>query len=277
MHRNADLDALASAYYLKEIYGNCKIAGDGLDRFSKKIARKFDIEVVENVENDFEKIIVVDTPSREQLGKFKPLRIDEVYDHHESNSISAPKRFVFPEYSSCAEMLYNIRREKVSKKAYTLLIGGIISDTKWFRNANEKTFETLTRILREGKIKYEEVKSLFEFDLNYGERISILKGFQRAKYRTKGDKIICVTRVGANESVVANSLLSVGNIVFVASQRKEEVRITARSREKNLLKILEVLSRDFSCSYGGHPNAAGARCVGDSEAILNALIEIAEK
>ncbi|AGB05302.1 exopolyphosphatase-like enzyme [Aciduliprofundum sp. MAR08-339] len=277
MHKNADLDALSSAYYLSEVLGDSVIVSDGLDKFAKNAAQVLDIPVKDNVDGYYEKIITVDTASREQLGKFGDMRIDAVYDHHESNNIEARERYVNAGYPSCAEMVYDIHRIMPSRKAAMLLIAGIISDTVWFRHANARTMQIVGELMGEYGINMKDLINLVELPINFGEKISVLKGFQRLIYRSVGDKIAIATRVSANESTVAMALLTYADVVLVASSRKNMVRIIGRSRELNLLEIFAQISEDFSCSYGGHRKAAGMSCMGDAEAILKASLKLASE
>ncbi len=275
MHQNADLDALASALYLKEYFGNTVIASDGLDRISRALVRKFEIPITTSPEGEFEEIIAVDTASFQQLGKFSSMPVTTVYDHHASNDMDVKRRFVDPSYPSCAEMLYDTLKFKPSKITAYLLLGAIIMDTQWFRHANRRTFKIFHEIMEEYGIEMNELNEIIDDHITFGEKISVLKGFQRMRYRTVGDKIICGTFISANESICATTLLQFCDIVFVASRKKENVRITARSRDVNLLEIFKEVSEDFSCTYGGHKKAAGMNCRGDSEAIVNALLTVA--
>ena len=273
MHRNADLDALASANYLKECFGDAILVADGLDRHAKRIARLFGIDVLSEIPQEASHIIAVDTASDELLGKFSGVRIDEIYDHHESNSFSVDKGIVDSSYPSCSELIYENVKCKVSREAAMLLLLGIVTDTLWFKHGNRRTLRIFGEIMDEYSIGMREVLSLAS-TLDFGERVSALKGFQRLIYRSYRDKIVAITRVSAHESTVANAILEFADIVFVGSSRGEDVRITGRSKEMNLLDIYRELSEDFNCRFGGHRNAAGANCRGDVEAILNALLSI---
>ena len=278
MHKNADLDALASAFYLKEYFGEADIAADGLDRIAKSFVRKFNIEILSEIDEEkYDEILTVDTASFEQLGKFSNVKVDVVYDHHESNNMDAKMRFVDSSYPSCAEYLYDLLNYKPSKEASILLLGGIIMDTQWFRHARRDTFRIFHEILLLHDLEMNDISNVLEDNITFGEKISVLKSFQRMKYRTVEDKIICGTYVSSNESICATSLLQFCDIVFVASQREKNVRVTARSKDHNLLYIFEELSKDFQCSFGGHKKAAGANCMGDKEAIINALLAISSQ
>ena len=277
MHKNADVDALASAYFLKEYYGKALIVADGLDRHAKRLANLFSIEILDDLPDEYEEIITVDTASKEQLGKFSYVDIDVVIDHHESNNMGAEKRIVDITYPSCAEMVYDMYRFKASRTAALLILAGIIGDTLWFRHANSRTLRIFQEIMDEYDITMDEVRDLFDDNVSFGEKISVLKGFQRLIYRTYGDKIVAITRVSANESLVATEILNFADVVFVGSSRKDEVRIIGRSREVNLLDIFARLAEDYNCNYGGHRKAAGVNCRGDLEALLNSLIFIASE
>ena len=277
MHKNADIDAFSSAYYLSEILGDAVIVSDGLDRYVKNLVREKNLEVRDNIDFDYDEVITVDIASREQLGKFSNLKIDVVYDHHESNNIEADKRYVDPSYPSCAEMVYDIHKKKPSRFAALFLLAGIISDTLWFKHANRRTLQIFYEIMNAYDIEFQEIRTIVDMPITFSEKISVLKGFQRAIYRSYGNKIVVATRVSANESIVATELISFADMVFVGSARKDEVRVIGRSKEANLLDIFKELSEDFSCKYGGHKKAAGMSCMGDLEAILNAALIVSSK
>jgi len=277
MHKNADVDALASAYYLSEFYGDAVVISDGLDKHAKRLVREFNIPVLSDIPLEYDEVITVDTASREQLGKFSDVEIDVVFDHHESNNIMAKKRVVDTTYPSCAEMIYDMYPFEASRKAALLILAGIIGDTLWFKHANMRTLRIFHDIMEKYGIEMDEVRGLFDDAISFGEKIAVLKGFQRLVYRTYGDKIVIATRVSANESLVANELLDFADIVFVGSSRKNEVRIIGRSREINLLDIFSRLAEDYGCTYGGHRKAAGVSCQGDIEALLNSLFFIASE
>jgi nanoRNase/pAp phosphatase (c-di-AMP/oligoRNAs hydrolase) len=273
MHRNADLDALASAQYLKECFGEAVLVADGLDRHAKRIARGFGIEVLSEIPEDASYIIAVDTASADLLGKFSSIEVDEIYDHHESNNFSVEKGIVDPSYPSCSELLYDNLKCEISRETALLLLLGIVTDTLWFKHGNQRTLRIFGEIMEKYGIEMKDVLSLTS-TLSFGERVSALKGFQRLIYRSYGYKIVAVTKVSAHESIVANAILEFADVVFVGSSRGGDVRITGRSRDINLLEIYSELSEDFPCKFGGHRNAAGANCTGDVEAILNALLSI---
>ncbi len=271
------MDAFSSAHYLSEVYGDAVIVSDGLDRYVKNVVRIYNLKVLDSIDFEYDELITVDTASREQLGKFSRLHIDVVYDHHESNNIEANRRYVDSSYPSCAEMVYEMHRKKPSKLAALFLLAGIISDTFWLRYANRRTLSIFYEIMSMYPINFSDIREIVEMPVSFGEKISILKGFQRLIYRSYGNKIAVATKVNANESTIATELLNFADVVFVGSSRKNEIRIIARSKDINLLSLLEELAKDFSCTFGGHRNAAGMKCQGDLEALLNASLVLSEK
>ena len=83
VHGNADMDALGSAYAIARCFPGCAIfAPDGLDRVSKMVAAKMEIAVREGLGEGFDRIVVVDTSSPEQLCPGADFRADIVIDHH---------------------------------------------------------------------------------------------------------------------------------------------------------------------------------------------------
>jgi len=66
-HRNADPDALGSAFALKEAIGGTIGVIDGCDRVAAQIARQLNIEFVTKPVEDYDLIVVVDTSLRSSL------------------------------------------------------------------------------------------------------------------------------------------------------------------------------------------------------------------
>lgn len=153
-HIKMDADAfwsLASLYLIfKKIWKNVKAVNDS------ETPKDFDFLLKEKIiepeldlyEYNPDLIISLDAASTSQLWevflKYKDLfeKTDfVVIDHHQTNSWFWSLNFVFPEYSSACELLFDILKELDLKKLIdeqiaTLLIAGIHTDTNIFYNQN---------------------------------------------------------------------------------------------------------------------------------------------
>ena len=69
-HRNADPDALGSAFALKEAIGGTIGVVDGCDRVASQIAGQLNIEYVLSPKGDYDFVVVVDTSTPAQLNGF---------------------------------------------------------------------------------------------------------------------------------------------------------------------------------------------------------------
>ena len=112
IHGNADPDALGSAYALYRSFSDMTIAAPGgLDRLSKIIAEKLDLNILENISlDDYDQVVVLDTSSPDQLGKI--LEIPEgtiVIDHHTRSSRWEGCLYYCDETKrSCAEIIVEL-------------------------------------------------------------------------------------------------------------------------------------------------------------------------
>ena len=90
VHGNADMDALGSAYAIARCFPGCAIfAPDGLDRVSKMVAAKMEIAVREGLGEGFDRIVVVDTSSPEQLCPGADFRAEEMLTSAWTRSIAS--------------------------------------------------------------------------------------------------------------------------------------------------------------------------------------------
>lgn len=291
LHGNADPDAVASAYAVKDAFGDVTIwTPGGLDRLAKLLVAQLGIQVVESPESPpRDRLLVLDTSGPEQLPDGLDLRDAIVVDHHSKNSKwdSAKMYYSDDSKSSCAEIVRELVRagdRRISRDAALALMMGMLTDTGTFKFARPAVLRTFSELMEEHGIHMDEVLDLLAIDTDISERISQLKGAQRLKYWKVGEHIVAASQGSAFEASVCKGLLSLGaDIAFVGSQRGEGFRISARATQAvvregiHLGKLLGDVGSETSNGGGGHPGAAGITGKGDVEAILNMSVENAIK
>jgi len=112
------------------------------------------------------------------------------------------------------------------------------------------------------------------------ERVSVMKCVQRSKFDRVGDMVVAVSYGGSFEAAGCRALLSAGaDVVFVASQREESFRMSARATQNmvrrgfNLGEIIKDIGSETDNDGGGHEGAAGISGVGDIEAMLHICMQ----
>ena len=149
-HVCPDLDCFGSAFSLKHILKtqldkNVKVFIDG--EMEENFAGIFYPNIIDTcnfVPNDYDLIIVVDTPNKKRIGKYaeKVIKHPNVIkiDHHEDDTNELTKNcYIDTNSASCAELVYLVIKELVKKidpTTATYIYSGIIGDTNSFVNSN---------------------------------------------------------------------------------------------------------------------------------------------
>ncbi|HIC99650.1 MAG TPA: DHH family phosphoesterase [Pyrodictiaceae archaeon] len=303
-HRNADPDALASAIAMREAI--CKLGYDarlllpeGMSQPSKRLVREVLGVEPEEVEDDSPEesaaAIVVDTASLEQLGKLAEFiqNIDllVVVDHHESNKLveKACVAIHWPWAKATSEIVYMLVEKaleiELDKTTRTLLLAGIIYDTRHFVMATSTTLRVAADLMDAGADKDKALKALQSPSMEMPERIARLKAAQRMHIFRADNYIVTITRVGAYEASVARALLDLGaDIAIVLAERGTETRVIGRLKRNiaeklgiSLGTIMEELARQLGGGGGGHQQAAGATVKADYEKTLEEIIQALKK
>ncbi|MEM0448981.1 MAG: DHH family phosphoesterase [Methanomassiliicoccales archaeon] len=286
VHGNADPDALGSAYALYSAFPDVTVvAPDGLDRVSKLIAEKLSFMPENKVEiSHFDKIVVLDTSSPDQLAPFQDLPDDcIVLDHHARNERWNRHLYYCDESKrSCAEIVYDLLKVcnlKLSRNASLALLAGMLTDSGHFKFATPALLSVFAEIMESSGIEMDEIYDLVDLEQDISERIAQLKGAQRLRFERVGDKLVAMSLGSAFESSVCKSLLTIGaDVAFVGSQRGEQFRVSARAKPDlvrqgmHLGKMLEDIGIETTGDGGGHGGAAGLIGQGDVEAILNICV-----
>ncbi len=287
VHGNADPDALGSAYALAKAFPPADILPvEGLDRTSKNVSSRLGMELLTRPDRSYPLIVVLDTSSPEQLGSYSQMQGDMIIiDHHCPTNKWAERGTYLCDDSkrSCAEVVLDIidRASKdVSREMALGLCAGILTDTGHFRFANPASLRAFARLMETAGVNMEDILSLTDSPTDISERVAQMKGGQRMRFERIGDYIVAISQGSSFESSVCKSMLSLGaDIAFVASQRGEEFRLSARARQDLVRKGLHLgqflgdVGNETDNDGGGHGGAAGLVGVGDAEAILNICMQ----
>jgi len=287
-HRNADPDALGSAFALKEAIGGTIGVIDGCDRVASVLARQLNIEFVTNPTGEYDLVVVVDTSTLAQLNGFL-LKNYAVIDHHATTSLNESSTFyLHRNKSSTAEIVLgvlNIMGAPIMRRAAFALIAGIITDTGNFKHATSESFKAVAELIELSGIGYSEVMdALSTLPQDISMRIAFLKAAQRSVIERVDEWVIVTSQVSSFGGAAASNLISIGaDVAFVASKEGDQVKMSARARKcalnagVNLAKLMEEISVKYNGTGGGHEGAAGMDVQGDADQILASCTDYIKK
>ena len=266
VHGNADMDAVGSAYALSRAFGDCTIfAPGGLDRISRMVTEKLGIPVTEECDiSDFDKIVVVDTSSPEQLTPVTDIPADAVViDHHIPTGRWDGNVFLCDDSkTACTQVVLRIIREKgapIDRDTGMALIGGMITDSGHFQFANAEMLRDFADIMDEAGIDMDVAYNFPRMDINMSERVAMMKCVERSRFDRVGDMIVAVSYGGSFEASGCRALTQAGaDVVFVGSQRDDDYRVSARATQEmvrrgiHLGEIMKSLGDEIDGDGGGH-------------------------
>ena len=162
-HENIDGDALCSCFALFEL---AKAAGSSADIIVEDeipsnllfLGGEY-LNMSEELSLDYDCAIAVDCGDEKRLGTRRPVfesaRVTGVLDHHMTNKGFGNKALILPDASSSCEIIFDLflsNGVKLSKRAATCILSGILTDTGGFRysNTTEKTLLTAARLFALG-------------------------------------------------------------------------------------------------------------------------------
>ncbi len=284
-HQNADPDAIASLYLLWTRYEGVIGLPNGPDSRGKRLMKYLDIEpVVAPKFDDFDLVVVVDTPDPKQL---EPMVLPDegvmVIDHHQVNLWD--RDIIYEDRKSCVEIIYDmIKPGELTDREAVAIVAGILSDTSNFRRGDHLTFKILWDVLSKSDITIDQVHNILQRTPSYSEKICRLKGASRSSHERVNGYLIAYSFVSSFESSVCNMLLLAGaDVAFAASQRDDEILISARAKS-------ELVEAGFDLGYlfnkvsqacdgisgGGHRGAGVLRGKGKVEDVLERMVEEAK-
>ncbi len=299
-HRNADPDAIASLLALKHVFERLNASltltiylPEGMSRESKKLLSS--LNYVLNTVNDLrhcDLMVVLDSSSYSQIGSYsEAIKTPYVLvDHHEVNELvkEAFVSFHYPEASSTSELVALIAYElgiELPPEIMTLLIAGILYDSRFLKLAKPTAFEALHYLTMKCYDCYvKALNVLSREEIPRSETIAILKGLSRTGLYSVGNYLLAISCVSAYEASVLKHLINAGaDIAVVVSRKENSTNIYVRVAQD----VIEVLKKPLAgelCKYvsnalggsgGGHAGAAGALLPADIE--LENLINLLRK
>jgi nanoRNase/pAp phosphatase (c-di-AMP/oligoRNAs hydrolase) len=287
-HKNADVDALGSAYALTRLFGGTIGVVDSLNTMADMLAERLDLRVAIRPDpSKYGLTVVVDTSSLVQTGYGKLDRC-ALIDHHEPGDLERLCELSLTRIaSSTAELVFNVYEKNGAAidgdVAFALLLA-MVTDTGHFRYATPGAFEAAARILRQGGISFSTVLDfLTHVPTDISCRIAMLKAASRMTLVRDGDHLIVTTKVSSFGAQSAASLVSLGaDVAFAGSELDREARISGRVKrgvDLDLAVLLNEVGQKFGGSGGGHAAAAGLVIRGrvDMDKALEACVAEAQR
>ncbi|MHA1169893.1 MAG: DHH family phosphoesterase [Candidatus Heimdallarchaeaceae archaeon] len=293
IHHNADPDAVASAVGLKNLLDfflsspHITLFASSLNALTERLCSHFNVSIQFNYDfTGLQAVFLCDTNNLVQLGELTFTSFPStlplfIIDHHSYHEFSDKATFSIIDQSvtSTSEIITHIFYSldvPISSDLCTLLLTGIISDSRRFLTYSSHTFELVQFLTQKGD--YEKALSLLVFPISFSERIAKIKGVQRAIIHKREEEIISVSHVSSFESSVARTLVSVGAdlAIVISKQKQEQYRISfrskksfARNRNINLGEIAYKIASSLGGTGGGHDTAAGINLLPSSDVPQN--------
>jgi bifunctional oligoribonuclease and PAP phosphatase NrnA len=279
-HRNADPDAIGSAFALIKAFGGTLGAVNDLSRTGEALANAIGAEVkIDPSVEDYDLIVVVDTSVRLQLGNIN-LGSYGVIDHHLDEGLLEDALFYIQKPTkSAAEIVWMILKESRVKPTKEMALGlmvGMISDTGRFKRATSNAFQAASELLDDGGFDYEEALQILSIPTDISRKIAVLKAASRAKIDRQKDWLIATTKINSFEGSAAMALVDLGaDVAFAAGKHGEITRISARagrevaSKGLNLAEILREVAQANNGEGGGHRAAASLEAKGEPCTLLD--------
>lgn len=281
-HRNADPDAVSSAFALSEAIGGTVGLVDGCNRVASVLIDRLGIEVVDKPNPaDYGFVVVVDTSTKAQLNELELSKYC-VIDHHTTTALTENAEFfLHRNATSTVEIVYDILKSigaPINRRLGIGMLTGIVTDTGHFKHATVDTFRAVANLIKDSGVEFGEVLDLMAATpQDISMRIAILKAASRIEIDRIGDMLIASSHVSSFGGSVSSMLINIGaDVAFVGTTTKSgNVRVSARAKREavnagvNLGKLMEDISSEYNGTGGGHSGAAGIDVVAELEEILH--------
>ncbi len=294
-HINTDCDAIGSSLALREMLLS---KGKGVDVFVNSDFPSnfdfFDDLAVINQKTCTEKydlVVCLDAATEGRLGKYKfsyrkGIKNSLNIDHHTFSNEKYCKTNFVKEASSTCEILFEIFTKMnvfITPKIAKMLLSGILTDTgRLTHSATEKTFQTVSKLVKFGKISIEEVTTPLFNSTSINVFNLIRKAYEKIEFYADGGlAMIMFSQEDYKETgtklddidAIPDMPLQINDVKFsiVASEDdKGYFRVSFRSKG-------ELSARDAAETFGGggHQNASGCKIFGEFEDVKRQLLESA--
>ena len=278
-HRNADPDAIGSAFALAQAFGGTLGAVNDLSRTGEALANAIGAKVkIDPRVEDYDLIVVVDTSVRLQLGNIN-LRSYGVIDHHLDEGLLEDALFYIQKPTkSAAEIVWTILKESQVKATRDMALGlmvGMISDTGRFKRATSKSFQAASELLDDGGFDYEEALQILSIPTDISRKIAVLRAASTGKDRSaerladRHNKDQLLRGFGCHGTGGLGSRCGLcGRKARRPLQDQRPSRSRGRCKGLNLAEILSEIAQAHSGEGGGHRAAAALEAKGEPCALL---------
>jgi nanoRNase/pAp phosphatase (c-di-AMP/oligoRNAs hydrolase) len=269
-HRGADVDALASAFGIREMLAQSypsahpSIHSVGkLPQKSRGLVEFLDLEVYREMpETKGSWIFLVDTGGWVTTGvpieRLSEAECRVLVDHHPLVDQSLYDIVLYYPSTSTSEIvlkMFDALHCTMEEHVSTALLAGVITDTAGLREANDETLTHLCELGSKGA-KIAKVWEIVSREASRGETMAELKAAQRMKILKTKELAVVITEVGSYHSVVASALVRLGaDLAIVFSRAPEGSKASMRaSRRLSDLSSLDLgpLSAELARELGGH-------------------------
>ncbi|MEM1623181.1 MAG: DHH family phosphoesterase [Sulfolobales archaeon] len=277
-HKNADIDSVAAAlalsYSLSSYTGNLfKVCfPQGVDSVSKRVLQALGFSIPNTRECAAERVVFVDVSSTTQVEGVVFSRCSFI-DHHVVNTlVDVCETYVYdPESKATSALLAEalmLSGYSIPRSYATLLLAGVMFDTKFLRILNSRLLRVVGWLLDSGADVEDVGRLLTQQEVPYAERVARLKSLSRMSvYSIGSDYLMTITCVGAYESSSLKHSIEAGSDIAIAlTPRESEVRVSIRASAR-LVKELKApiaaelakyIGEKLGGGGGGHEAAAGA-------------------
>lgn len=270
VHSIGDLDALASALALSELYGCKVVAVDKLNSSAKSFCKKFGVEIARYPEIKEQvmacrHLVSVDCSEKHLL----PQEIKSYYiviDHHgRKNAVLSEYSYNDPSAAATSEIIASLcDTDSLSVMALAALAAGIYSDSYRFMSASGSTIRTFSELLQKSGISYQEIQEFAHPPLLLEERLAILTAAKRMECFKLGDFVFALSSVNAYEGEAAAAFIKLGAdaALVVHFDNDGTARISGRLSHRSeshidISSIMASVAERCGASGGGHRSAAG--------------------
>lgn len=271
-HRQADPDALCSAYAISEFLSKrkgtksksqgqksknvCKIiAPQGASILGSSVCRSLSITFQDEVNSqEIENasfIVLVDVgnanllePYLEDISKSAAAKI--LIDHHSStksvlDKVSARTSFEFLDRSfvdeqatsTCEIVALGYPEKMLDSRLSLALLVGLLFDSQHLGIASSSTLEAALKLVKIGGARIDEAKELLRAKPDRSETIARFKSAQRLGFTEIGKYFVAQSEVSSFQASVARMLVDIGSDVGIAyGEQREETRISVRASQR---------------------------------------------
>ena len=272
-HRDADCDALGSAYALSRLLPGDVGAAQGLKASARDLAEALGFTpLLDPNPAAYDYTIIYDTPSLDLLGLPLPARY-ALFDHHTTRWFHHGEHDFHSELAEGAEWAWVEPRAATSAILVDLLVAhelpisrkmgralgaGIVTDTEWLKFAGPGCLRSLAALLEAAGIRMEDVLAAVDGPRRSAARrtaaLAALRGVQEQRVGA-GSLLVTATDSHDHGFVVIAALLRLGGDLAVVSFPKDERSMVMVESTPTLAAQagldLEVVAREVAESAGG--------------------------